>query len=192
MSAQCQTHDTIDNSLRAYLSFTSNYKGWQFKMVEESTGTDRVLEEYLQSEFAVARCSFKLLESGLFIAHKDYVRRQIIYSLLQVGVFPALFWAKPETLQEDAASTLHLIAAFLLFDGRQHEETLEMMNEEGVFPRLLELIQDKKVEDAALHRMLLELLYEMSRIQRLRTQDLCRCCSPCAQERLRRLMEPQY
>lgn len=58
-----------------------------------------------------------------------------------------------------------------------------MMNEEGVFPRLLELIQDKKVEDAALHRMLLDLLYEMSRIQRLRTQDLCRCCSPCVPEK---------
>lgn len=94
VSAQCQTHDTIDNSLRAYLSFTSNYKGWhgQFEVVEESMETDYASEEYLQSEFAVARCSFKLLESALFIAHKDYVRRQIIYSLLQVGVFPARFW----------------------------------------------------------------------------------------------------
>ena len=47
-----------------------------------------------------------------------------------------------------------------------------MMKEEGVFPRLLELIQSKKDDDAALHRMLLELLYEMSRIQRLRIEDL--------------------
>lgn len=47
-----------------------------------------------------------------------------------------------------------------------------MMNEEGVFPRLLELIQERKDDDAGLHRMLLELLYEMSRIQRLRTEDI--------------------
>ncbi|MCJ1471515.1 hypothetical protein MMC13_000155 [Lambiella insularis] len=139
VSVHCDTHELIDNALRAYLSFTANYKG-----------------EYLQCEYAIARCSYKLLESALFAAHKDYVRRQIIYCLLQ----------------EDAAATLHLITAFLLFDGRQHEEAFEMMNEEGIFPRLLELIQSKQDEDAALHRMLLELLYEMSRIQRLRTEDL--------------------
>jgi hypothetical protein len=68
-----------------------------------------------------------------------------------------------------------LIIAFLLFDGRQNESTFGMMNEEGVFPRLLELIQAKIDDDAGLHRMLLELLYEMSRIQRLRIEDLSEC-----------------
>ena len=47
-----------------------------------------------------------------------------------------------------------------------------MMSTEGGFPRLLELVQAKQDGDTALHRMLLELLYEMSRIQRLRTEDL--------------------
>ena len=47
-----------------------------------------------------------------------------------------------------------------------------MMNEEGVFVRLLELILERMDDDAGLHRMLLELLYEMSRIQRLRMEDL--------------------
>lgn len=47
-----------------------------------------------------------------------------------------------------------------------------MMNEEGVFPRLLELISAKTDDDAGLHRMLLEVLYEMSRMQRLRMEDL--------------------
>ncbi len=46
------------------------------------------------------------------------------------------------------------------------------MNEEGVFPRLLELIQDKMDDDTGLHRMMLDVLYEMSRIQRLRMEDL--------------------
>lgn len=77
-----------------------------------------------------------------------------------------------ESAQEDSPDTLHLIVAFLLFDGRQNEHTFEMMNEEGAFPRLLELIQGRTDDDAGLHRMLLELLYEMSRIQQLRIEDL--------------------
>ena len=52
-----------------------------------------------------------------------------------------------------------------------------MMNDEGVFPRLLELIQGMKDGDMGLHRMLLELLYEMSRIQRIQNGDLSKDCS---------------
>jgi hypothetical protein len=120
-------------------------------------------DEYLNSPFEVSRCSYKLLASSIFTAHADYVRRQMIYGLLQ----------------EDDPDTLHLIVSFLLFDGRQHEESFRMMNEEGSFPRLLELLQVYKIKDgenqAALHRMLMDLLYEMSRIQRIRIEDLGGC-----------------
>lgn len=51
-----------------------------------------------------------------------------------------------------------------------------MMNEEGSFPRLVELIMERKDDQTGLHRMLLELLYEMSRIQRLRIEDLSTSC----------------
>ena len=74
--------------------------------------------------------------------------------------------------QEDSPATLHIIIAFLLFDGRASEVTFEMMNAEGIFPRLIELIQAGVDDDAGLHRILLEVLYEMSRIQRLRMEDL--------------------
>ncbi len=47
-----------------------------------------------------------------------------------------------------------------------------MMNDESAFSRLLELIQGKVDDDAGLHRMLLELLYDMSRIQRIRLEEL--------------------
>lgn len=51
-----------------------------------------------------------------------------------------------------------------------------MMNEEGVFARLLELIQalrrDEMDGGAGLHRLLMDLLYEMSRIQRVKIEDL--------------------
>lgn len=96
------------------------------------------------------------MQSELFAANKEYVRRQIVYSLMQ----------------EDVPATLHVIASFLLFDGRHNETTFEMMNNEGCFPRLLELIKKGRSQDATLHRLLLELLYEMSRMQRLSFEDL--------------------
>lgn len=67
-----------------------------------------------------------------------------------------------------------MVAAFLLFDGRNNgnDSTFEMMYEEGIFPRLVELIQSPSVqEDTRLHQMLLELMYESSRIQRLKWED---------------------
>ncbi|KAI9822161.1 MAG: hypothetical protein M1832_003164 [Thelocarpon impressellum] len=112
--------------------------------------------EYLQSEYDMARCSDRLLRSALFGSHGNYVRTQIIYGLLQ----------------EEDMNVLHLITTFLLLDGRQNEATFEMMNREGAFPRLLELIQGRRDDDGELHRRLLGLLYEMARIQRLRLEDL--------------------
>lgn len=104
----------------------------------------------------MARCSHRLLQSALFAANKEYVRTQIVHSLLQ----------------EDEPATLHVIASFLLFDGRQDEATFEMMNSEGVFSRLVELVKLEQKNDARLHRLLLQLLYEMSRVQRVSAADL--------------------
>lgn len=84
------------------------------------------------------------------------MRTQIIYSLLQ----------------EDEAGPLYVIASFLLLDGRAEEATFKRMIEEGCFHRLLELINDRKEDDPGLHRLLLDLMYEMSRIEQLRLEDL--------------------
>jgi hypothetical protein len=135
----CETHELIDNALRTYLHFTTNFK-----------------EEYLQTPAELEQCTEKLLQSHLFKTNQDYVRRQFVYSLLQ----------------EDDPATLQIIAVFLLLDGRQHEITFEMMNDEGCFPRLVELIKNVNTDDARLHRSLLGLLYEMSRMQRLSAEDL--------------------
>ncbi|KAG9231433.1 hypothetical protein BJ875DRAFT_517054 [Amylocarpus encephaloides] len=139
VTAQCPSHQLIDNALRSYLHFTTNFR-----------------EEYLQSDHDVARCISILLQSQLFEANKQYIRTQLIYCLLQ----------------EDELATQHFIAGFLLLDGQQNEATFEMMNQEGCFPRLLELIKHGRAHDARLHRLLLEVLYEMSRMQRLTTEDL--------------------
>jgi hypothetical protein len=96
------------------------------------------------------------LQSEIFVDNKEYVRKQIIYSLLQ----------------EDEPATIYVIASFLLFAGRQDEATFESMNHEGCFSRLVDLIKLGKGADARLHRLLLGLLYEMSRMQRLSVIDL--------------------
>lgn len=139
VTKKCPSQLLIDNALRSYLHFTSKFK-----------------DEYLQSDYDVARCIQKLLRSELFEGNKEYVRTQFIYCLLQ----------------EDEPATLHFIAGFLLFDGRQNEATFETMSQEGCFPRLIELIKQGRREDPRLHRLLLEVLYESSRMQRLNTEDL--------------------
>lgn len=60
----------------------------------------------------------------------------------------------------------------LLYDGRSDEAVFDMMQTEGTFPRLLELIKGNKDDSTGLHRLLLELLCDMSRIQRLSLDDL--------------------
>lgn len=47
-----------------------------------------------------------------------------------------------------------------------------MMQNEGAFPKLVELVRVKQEDDSGMHRLLLELLYEMSRMQRLTREDL--------------------
>ncbi|EME77562.1 uncharacterized protein MYCFIDRAFT_44922 [Pseudocercospora fijiensis CIRAD86] len=139
VGAPSENHEQIDNTLRSYLQYTTNFK-----------------KEYLQSEYDIARCCYKLLDAPVFKENQEYVRRQILYCLLQ----------------EDDADTLHLAAAVLLFDGRYNESTFEMMQGERAFPRLVELVRAKRHDDVGLHRLLLELLFEMSRIQRLTREDI--------------------
>ncbi|WPG97929.1 Hypothetical protein R9X50_00071200 [Acrodontium crateriforme] len=139
ITAPCDTHELIDDALRAFLAATTTAK-----------------QEFMNSEYDVARCCYKLLDSTLFQSNQDYVRRQMLYCLLQ----------------EEEVGVLHFAAAILLYDGRATESTFELMQKEGAFPRLVDLIRQKRDDDVGLHRLVLELAFEMSRIQRLSRDDL--------------------
>lgn len=99
----------------------------------------------------------------------------MIYCLLQVSVPKQLNERKSLIIaQEEDNPTIHLVAALLLYDGRNSGDDVvfEMMHTEGSFPRLVELIQaDNVQDDTRLHQMLMELLYESSRVQRLVWED---------------------
>lgn len=141
IATQCpgHAHETIDDALRSWLCLAAKCR-----------------EEFSQSEDDVAACSQKLLEGSLFNANPEYVRMQIIYSLLE----------------EDEAAPLYVVASFLLLDGRVEDSTYRRMIDEGCFHRLLELINGHEQDDPSLHRLLLELVYEMSRVEKLRVEDL--------------------
>ena len=85
VSAKCATHESIDNALRSYLSFTTNYKSKAWRDQHSQNASLTGADEYLQTEYDIVRSSYKLLESSLFQANKEYVRRQIAFCLLQVG-----------------------------------------------------------------------------------------------------------
>ncbi|KAK7943269.1 uncharacterized protein PG986_012382 [Apiospora aurea] len=113
-------------------------------------------QDFSQSEDDVFTCSDRLLNSPLFHTDPHYVRTQIIYSMLQ----------------EDDPASLYAIASFLLLDGRADETTYREMVNEGCFHRLLELMNSHRDDDPRLYRLLLELMYEMPRFERLRPEDL--------------------
>ncbi len=139
MAAPCATYELIDDALRSWLHLVSTCR-----------------DQYLDDEDDVATCSHKLLGSDLFRRNREYVRTQIIYSLLQ----------------EDEPGPLHGIASFLLLDGRTDEAVFKSMVDEGCFARLLDLISSRWDDDRRLPRLLMELTYQMSRVECLRTDDL--------------------
>ena len=86
--------------------------------------------------------------------------------------------------QDDDVHVQAFVASFLLLDVRETETTAESLNEVGAFTRLVDLIGNPTSdEDAVLHRLLMELLYEMSRIQCIKRDDLRGCDSPPHQAR---------
>lgn len=140
LSTRCDSHESIDDVLRTWLDLTTKLR-------------NRLLESHEE----VLICSQMLLDSHVFQQNKEYVRTQIIHSLLQ----------------EDDAGPLHAIATLLLLDGQREGSTFPRMVSEACFPRLLELINTRQFdEDPRLHRFLLQLMYEMSRMERLGVDDL--------------------
>ncbi|ERT02727.1 hypothetical protein HMPREF1624_01028 [Sporothrix schenckii ATCC 58251] len=141
VQASCASHEEIDDALRAWLDLVASGR-----------------DEFLQDEDDLARCSRCLLDSPLCSGSdvREYVRTQIVYSLLQ----------------EDESRPLHAIANYLLLAGRVDDVVFAQMIEAGCFARLVELIKASYNDDRRLHRLLLELMYEMARVERVRVADL--------------------
>ncbi|EXJ94708.1 hypothetical protein A1O1_03105 [Capronia coronata CBS 617.96] len=140
VSRHCDSHSSIDDTLRSYLSLVCSCR-----------------DRFLPTDEHLGRCAFRLQESTLFEIHADYIRRQFVHCLLE----------------EDEHDVILASTSFLLADAQSHEGTFELLNDEGAFPRLVDLISSPKQHgNEVLHRLLMELLYEMARIQKIRLSDL--------------------
>ncbi|KIW50585.1 hypothetical protein PV05_09381 [Exophiala xenobiotica] len=114
-------------------------------------------DQYQPTDYELSRCAYMLQESALYSVHADYIRRQLVQCLIE----------------DDEPHVVLLSTLFLIADAQAYERTYELLNEEGAFPRLVDLISSpKRHGHEDIHRSLLELLYEMSRIQKIKTHDL--------------------
>ncbi|KAK5281260.1 pre-rRNA processing, partial [Exophiala xenobiotica] len=114
-------------------------------------------DKFQPTDYELSRCAYKLQESALYSIHADYIRRQFVQCLIE----------------DDEPHVVLLSTLFLITDAQAYEPTYELLNEEGAFPRLVDLISSpKRHGHEEIHRSLMELLYEMSRIQKIKTSDL--------------------
>ena len=85
VSKDCPSHDLIDNALRSYLTLTTSFRGIGTCSLRPCATTNSGCPgEYIQSDYDVAQCAQKLLQSELFEQHGSYIRKQIIHCLLEV------------------------------------------------------------------------------------------------------------
>lgn len=116
---------------------------------------DAHYDHFITTEDHLGHCAYLLYASPLFANHATYIRQQLVHCLL-----------------EDDLSVLRLSVTFLLSDARENDKTFEMLNNEGIFPRLVELIAHPREHEQHLHRMLMELMYELARVQKIKNDDL--------------------
>lgn len=172
VGSPCDAPQRIDSSLKAYLSFVTDFQGTPIFSSGNPTALSRaeplaLVDEYLGSAADWARCSYTLLDSPLFSSDKAYIRACLIGRLRE----------------DDSKPLIYLTSMILLLDGRENEQTFKLMQAEGLFPRLLQLIVKKKApEDSNCRNHLFNVLYEMIRIQRLRWEDLGRALLPFINE----------
>ena len=164
VNSPCDAPQRIDSGLKVFLSFVTDFQGISIFSLGNPTALSRaeplaLVDEYLGSAADWARCSYALLDSPLFRSDKTYIRSCLISRLRA----------------EDSKPLVYLTSMILLLDGREDERTFKLMQAEGLFPRLLELIvKEKAPEDKNCRDHLFNVLYEMIRIQRLRWEDLGR------------------
>lgn len=103
------------------------------------------------------------------------MRRRMLGRLRKVRNRILLFYCElglTTSYQDTSNPRLHLVASILLYDGREAQKVFENLLEEGLFEKLVGIVYEKRGDDPAMWAVALDLLYEMSRMQRLRAQDL--------------------
>lgn len=98
-----------------------------------------------------------LIQSNVFSCNKAYARRKLISRFIQ---------------SEGQYAILTILGAVLLLDARHNPATLEMMEEESAMSVLVNTIVTAQKHSFRLHRIFLELFYEMCQVQNSHLQTL--------------------
>lgn len=115
------------------------------------------LLSYLRQDEDLTRCGYLLIQSNVFSCNKAYARRKLISRFIQ---------------SEGQYAILTILGAVLLLDARHNPATLEMMEEESAMSVLVNTIVTAQKHSFRLHRIFLELFYEMCQVQKLTSSDL--------------------
>lgn len=116
------------------------------------------LSDFLVSDNDLFRAGYKLTTSPIFTLHKAFTRRKLIAML---------------TLADEYSDLAAVVSLILLIDSDSHPATLEMMQEENACHALTRLLLTfTKTSALRLRRVLLELMFEMCKIQRISISDL--------------------
>src|ERR1700742_538239 len=82
----------------------------------------------------------------------------------------------PKTTQDDEPNVGLGSTSFLIAHAQSNAAIYQLLSDEGAFPRLIDLISSpKRHGHEGIHRLLMQLLYEMSRVQRIKANDLGTC-----------------
>ena len=187
LRSRCDSYESIDDSLRSFLSLTTDTRRTRTILLGARRNTDNLTQRHPSrprrqfcslllwtSRFGHLQAKSRLCATAIRIrsstgTHSKHARQS---SPRAVPLQDRYLLTPP---QEDEATTLHVMAACLLFDGRAEEDSFQLMQSEGMFSRLLDLIKSRQYDGTSLHKMLLELLCEMSRIQQLTLDDMSTC-----------------
>lgn len=85
VSAPCNTHEEIDDALRTFIEAVTSFHRENilqlvksYHLAQTTAGDHESTEDYIDDG------CIQLLTAGLFNDHREYVRRQFIYGLMQV------------------------------------------------------------------------------------------------------------
>jgi hypothetical protein len=96
-------------------------------------------------------------------------------------------------MQDDEPNVVLVSTSFLIAYAQSNEAVYQLLSDEGAFPRLIDLISSpKRHGHEGIHRLLMQLLYEMSRIQRIKASDLGTCGQRQKQPRFEELANVSF
>ncbi|RPA81191.1 hypothetical protein BJ508DRAFT_326578 [Ascobolus immersus RN42] len=159
LNRSCDTLDATDEVLKAIYRCCNKY------------------DDCIQCDEEWETVGYKILDSRLYQRHPTHIRNKMIAGIRKACSYRPFFGPYGDLILAKGTSTagLNVMATVLMLLGCSEPDhtTFHLMLENDCFERLKgEILDRKDDEEQWLVKRLMKLLYEMSRIQKLRREDL--------------------